>query len=184
MAILSVDAVTLKEWLDRGEAVLIDVREPAEYQTEHIAGSILMPMGQVTEEKLLAYEDKKLVFHCRKGGRGGSVCERVSAQNSTKTIYNLEGGLIGWAAAGLPVEHGARKHLPLDRQVQIAIGLPVLLASLLGYFVNPSFFLISGFFGMGLTFAGVTGFCGLARLLTHAPWNRCKNKSNVCIRPY
>jgi hypothetical protein len=42
----------------------------------------------------------------------------------------------------------------------------------MGYFISPLFFLLSGFFGLGLTFAGATGFCGLARVLALMPWNR------------
>ena len=42
----------------------------------------------------------------------------------------------------------------------------------LGYSVSDGFFLLSGAVGAGLTFAGVTGFCGMARLLATMPWNR------------
>ena len=43
---------------------------------------------------------------------------------------------------------------------------------LLGAFVWPGFYVLSGFVGAGLTLAGITGFCGMARLLAHMPWNR------------
>jgi hypothetical protein len=56
--------------------------------------------------------------------------------------------------------------------VQLIIGLLVLTGSLLGFFVSPWYFLLTGFFGAGLTVAGLTGFCGLARVVAHAPWNR------------
>ena len=42
----------------------------------------------------------------------------------------------------------------------------------LGFAVNPAFFGLSALIGAGLTFAGVTGFCGMARLLSAMPWNR------------
>jgi len=57
--------------------------------------------------------------------------------------------------------------------------LPILLAFaalaigvVLGWLVAPEFYLLSGFVGAGLTMAGVTGFCGMARLLALMPWNR------------
>lgn len=58
------------------------------------------------------------------------------------------------------------------RQVQIAAGLLILCGVVLGYSVSSGFFLLSGFVGAGLLFAGVTGFCGMARLLKVMPWNR------------
>lgn len=58
------------------------------------------------------------------------------------------------------------------RQVQIAAGLLILCGVVLGYSVSGGFFLLSGFVGAGLLFAGVTGFCGMARLLRVMPWNR------------
>ena len=42
----------------------------------------------------------------------------------------------------------------------------------LGLLVHPGFFGLAAFVGAGLTFAGATGFCGMARLLAVAPWNR------------
>jgi hypothetical protein len=44
--------------------------------------------------------------------------------------------------------------------------------TLLGLFVSPWFFAVPAFVGAGLITAGVTGFCGMARILMRAPWNR------------
>ncbi|MFV9372643.1 DUF2892 domain-containing protein, partial [Raoultella ornithinolytica] len=51
-------------------------------------------------------------------------------------------------------------------------GSLALLGVILGYSVSSAFFLLSGFVGAGLILAGVTGFCGMARLLDIMPWNR------------
>jgi hypothetical protein len=74
--------------------------------------------------------------------------------------------------------------LPLDRQVQLTIGLGVLIGSLLAYFVNPMFFLLTGFFGAGLTFAGLSGTCGLAMVMAKMPWNQVANKpaASCCMK--
>jgi hypothetical protein len=56
--------------------------------------------------------------------------------------------------------------------VQIVAGSLVLLGVLLGAVVAPGFYALSGFVGAGLLFAGVSGICGMARLLTVMPWNR------------
>lgn len=57
------------------------------------------------------------------------------------------------------------------RQVQIAAGGLTLLGVILDYTIHGGFFLISGFVGAGLMLAGMTGFCGMARLLEKMPWN-------------
>lgn len=72
----------------------------------------------------------------------------------------------------MPVTHSGRKVLPLDRQVQLAIGTFILVGVLLGFFVNPAYFLLSGFIGVGLIMAGLSGFCGMARIMALMPWNR------------
>ncbi|MFM8604097.1 MAG: DUF2892 domain-containing protein [Cyanobium sp.] len=62
--------------------------------------------------------------------------------------------------------------LPLMRQVQIAAGSLVLLGLILSNTVAPAWILLSWFVGAGLVFAGVSGFCGMARLLAVMPWNK------------
>ena len=84
----------------------------------------------------------------------------------------VEGGLDAWKKAGLPVVADRRQPLELQRQVQIGAGSLAFLGTLLGLMVSPWFFGVPLFVGAGLITAGVTGFCGLARLLLHAPWNR------------
>ncbi len=70
-----------------------------------------------------------------------------------------------------------------DAPVQIAAGVLILLGVLLGYTVNGGFFLLSGAVGAGLTFAGVTGFCGMARLLATMPWNRRRGLKRAPDKP-
>jgi rhodanese-related sulfurtransferase len=62
--------------------------------------------------------------------------------------------------------------LPLMRQVQIAAGSLILLGLILSNTVAPAWIILTWFVGAGLTFAGVSGFCGMARLLAVMPWNR------------
>ncbi len=172
MSLKMVTANTLKNWLDNGEAVLVDVREPAENAAESIEGALLLPLSGINKAVLPNCAGKKLVIHCRKGGRGGSACEKLLAEDPSLEIYNLEGGISAWAEAGYPIRASGKFFLPLDRQVQLTIGICLLVASLLGYFISPLFFLATGFFGAGLTFAGLTGFCGLAMVMAKMPWNK------------
>ena len=64
-----------------------------------------------------------------------------------------------------------RKTISLERQVRIGAGSMVLAGVALGFLVNPAFFLLSGFVGGGLIFAGVTDWCGMGLVLAKMPWN-------------
>ncbi|HEU5047577.1 MAG TPA: rhodanese-like domain-containing protein [Rickettsiales bacterium] len=183
MPIMSIDAATLKRWLESGEAVVVDVREPGEYEAECIEGAALVPLATICKQRLPIASGKKLVVHCRSGKRGASACEKLLAEDPALEIYHLEGGLSAWEQAGFEVKRSGKFFLPLDRQVQLTIGLCVLLGSLLTYFVNPLFVLLTGFFGAGLTFAGLSGFCGLAMVMAKMPWNRgTGQRTSCCIK--
>jgi rhodanese-related sulfurtransferase len=84
----------------------------------------------------------------------------------------MEGGIEAWRRAGLAVEVDRRQPLDLMRQVQLAAGGLVLLGVALGFLAGPGFFALAAFVGAGLMLAGATGWCGMARLLRHMPWNR------------
>jgi len=109
MTIHTIDPGSVKSWLDRGEAVLVDVREPAEYAAEHVAGATLVPLGTVSSAKLPDHSGKRLVIMCKLGGRGGKACEKLEAELPDYVhVYNLGGGIEAWKKAGLPVEHASR----------------------------------------------------------------------------
>ncbi len=167
----NIDAKTLKQWMDDGQVFLVDVREPAEHAAQKIMGSHLHPLSKICC-KALPKTSKKMVVHCQKGARGTNACLKLESENSDLELYHLEGGIEAWQAAGFGVESSGNKVLPLDRQVQLVIGLCVLMGSLLGYFVNINFIWLAAFFGAGLTFAALTGFCGLAFVVAKMPWNR------------
>ena len=167
-----IDAQTLKGWLDADKAILIDVRQPFEYNSLHIPGARSVPLPDLTMASIGDTTGKKLVFNCRSGGRSVRACEHVLSLDPSLEIYNLEGGRKTWTKAGYGVKSSNKSTLPLDQQVQLTVGLGVLSGCLLGYLINPQFFLLSAFFGAGLTFAGLTGTCTLARILGNMPWNR------------
>ncbi len=104
MTVEKVDPLTLKTWLDAGKAVLVDVREPSEYAAEHIEGAALVPLGQVQHAAVPEHEGRKLVIMCRMGGRGQSACQKLREEMAAhEEVYNLEGGIMAWKKAGLPV---------------------------------------------------------------------------------
>ena len=74
MSIKTVDSATLKRWMDSGEAVVVDVREPAEHAAEKIQGATSLPLGTVNKTALPEAGGKKLVIHCRSGKRSMNAC--------------------------------------------------------------------------------------------------------------
>ncbi len=154
-----------------GRAVLIDVREADEFARRHIAGAKSHPLSQWEAAHLSVAPDADVIFTCRSGVRTAGACDRLTARVSGPAFV-LEGGLEGWERSGLPVAVDASAPMEIMRQVQIAAGLLILTGVVLGFAVAPLWFCLSAFVGAGLTFAGVTGFCGMARLLLLAPWNR------------
>ena len=165
----TVDPATLQQWLNDGSAILVDVREPAEYRASHIRQARLMPLSGLDAGALP--RSHKIVVHCVKGGRGDAACEKLLKQEPGLEVFNLEGGLEAWMRAGLSVERGEQRALPLDRQAQLAAGILLLIGVALTLLVHPGFIWLAAFIGGGLTVAGLTGFCGMARLLARMPWN-------------
>lgn len=170
-ALHDVAPATLKTWLERDEAILVDVREADEYAREHIAGARLHPLSRLTAAPLPGAPGKKLVLQCNSGNRTRQAAAQILAREPIE-LYHLAGGIQAWKRDGLPVEVDRSAPLPIMRQVQIAAGLLVLLGLLLAVVLSPWFALLSAFVGAGLLFAGVTGHCGMAKLLARLPYNR------------
>ena len=152
-------------------AKLIDIRDADEYAREHIPAARSVPLDTLPGA-LNALAGDTVIFHCQSGARTSGNAERLAQAATPAEAFVVEGGIQGWKQAGLPTVEDKSQPLPLMRQVQIAAGLLILCGVVLGYSVSSGFFLLSGFVGAGLLFAGVTGFCGMARLLKVMPWNR------------
>lgn len=152
-------------------AVLIDIRTKDEHMREHIPHAQRVSMDQLAGSTLLLDENKTVIFYCRSGNRTRINAQALTTHSAGKA-YILEGGLDAWKKAGLPVVTDKSQPLELQRQVHIAAGAMVFLGTVLGIGVTPWFLLFPGFVGAGLMFAGITGFCGLARLLLRMPWNK------------
>lgn len=161
----------LKQLLTQGECHLVDVREPVEHAEEHIREARLIPLGELEKRAAELPKDKPVVIHCKSGKRGNQGLEKLK-QLGFDQVQNLEGGIQAWKAAGLPVASADKKVFPLMQQVQLAIGTGVLTGAVLSLTVHPYWVFLSAFFGAGLVFAGSTGWCGLAILLSKMPWNQ------------
>ncbi|WP_337875100.1 rhodanese family protein [Elioraea sp.] len=166
-----IEPAELQRRLDEGSAVLIDIRDPDEYAREHIRGARLVPLAAWDRHDLDAEAGKAVVFTCRSGNRTAAHAARLFAR-AFPEAYLLKGGIEAWKAAGLPVDRDPKAPLELQRQVQIAVGTMILAGLALAWAASPWFLALPAFAGAGLLFAGITGFCGMARVLAAMPWNR------------
>lgn len=93
--------------LDEGEAVVIDVRDPNEWASGHVAGAIHIPVDDVLTRVDELPEDKNLLFICAMGVRSGLACEMAAAMNiSSDRLYNIEDGTGAWIDNNYPAEKG------------------------------------------------------------------------------
>ncbi|MES9971689.1 MAG: rhodanese-like domain-containing protein [Candidatus Thiodiazotropha sp.] len=172
----------------QGEKVdLLDVRTGMEYGSGHIPGAKLLTLDEISDQSLneqLGVPKKRdhasIYVTCQSGLRAQQAVERLHEYGYDNLVL-VEGGTEGWEKAGLPMKRCGRV-ISLERQVQIAIGSLLLLKVLFGFTLHELFFLAGALIGVGLIMAGVTRWCGLARLIAMMPWNRninCAEKALV-----
>jgi adenylyltransferase/sulfurtransferase len=86
----------LKAQLDRGDDVFVlDVREPNEFQICRIAGSTLIPLGELAQRTGELDRNREMVVHCKMGGRSAKAVALLQERGFTK-VRNLKGGILSW----------------------------------------------------------------------------------------
>ena len=94
--IKEITARELNEWQIRGEQFqLIDVREPNEYEIVNI-GAELIPLGTIADHADRIDTDRKVVIHCKMGGRSAKAIRELEEKFGFKNLYNLKGGILGY----------------------------------------------------------------------------------------
>ncbi len=154
-------------------ALLLDVRSPAEFRSGRVRGAVNLPLEKVTPDAVRALaggSSSPVLLLCASGGRATAAAGKLKG-SGLRTLV-VAGGTNSCRQAGLPMDKDAGGVISVERQVRIAAGAMVFTGVMLGTFVNPWFYGLSGFVGCGLVFAGVTDWCGMGLLLARAPWNR------------
>jgi len=92
-----ITARDLKKEIDQGrELVILDVREPHEFQIGRIPGSTLIPLGDLPKRVNELDPDRELVVHCKMGGRSAKAVEFLR-QAGFQKVRNLQGGILAWS---------------------------------------------------------------------------------------
>jgi rhodanese-related sulfurtransferase/transcriptional regulator with XRE-family HTH domain len=86
----------------RGEVDVVDVREPSEWASGHVAGSRLVPLDVLRTEPEKNLPRDNVLFLCAKGARS-QVAAKVAERQGFGLVYSLDGGLKAWKQAGLPL---------------------------------------------------------------------------------
>jgi len=136
--------------------VLVDVRTPADYRAAHIPRSLLVPLESLTPSLLrdLAGPDfGEMILICRTGKRAQKAATRL-ASHIDGDLAIVDGGVLAWEAAGLPVVR-RRRTFPIEHRVRTAAGSLVLLGTLLGLLIHPVFLAIPVLIGVALVIAGL-----------------------------
>jgi rhodanese-related sulfurtransferase len=100
-----VDTVGAVQKMNHDNALVIDVREPAEVANGKIPQSKHIPLGELARRlsELEKYKTKPVIVACRSGHRSSGACG-ILTKNGFTDVYNLSGGMIAWEQANLPVE--------------------------------------------------------------------------------
>ena len=82
-------------------ALIIDVREKHEYEQVHLEGSILVPLSDISAEKInkINPENNDIIIHCRSGKRSKVAASILIGQNYQGKIYEIDEGIVGWIEA-------------------------------------------------------------------------------------
>jgi adenylyltransferase/sulfurtransferase len=94
----TITATELKDWRDAGkDFLLIDVREPAEYEIVRIPDSVLIPKGDILSGEALSRlpQDRQIVLHCKSGARSAEALAAIKAAGFRDAVH-VQGGILSW----------------------------------------------------------------------------------------
>ncbi len=157
--------------------IILDVREKEEFAGDHIENSINLPLTDLARQApgvIKNLPECTVVLMCRSGKRAELAKNQLEAMKLGCAYEVYQGGILEWKKQNKPTQCLGPSVFPIMRQVQMLAGLFIVLGIILSLAVHPNWLFLSAFIGAGLMFAGVTGFCGMAKLLGLMPWNRCR----------
>ena len=166
----TIDIVKLKELVAQENCTIIDVREENEFKAKRIPNAINIPLSQCTSSRISELDNANIIIHCQSGRRSENACKKLS-DIKHKNIFNLEGGILSFEKnKGNVIKN--ESSITIIQQVHIIVGGMVFLGTILSLLHSFYWVYMSSFFGLGLFFAGITGWCGMAKLLMLMPWNK------------
>jgi sulfur-carrier protein adenylyltransferase/sulfurtransferase len=98
------DVAQARDEIERGEAVLLDTREPHEFEDSHLEGATLVPPATVSEriEELVPDRSQRVILYCRTGSRSARAADQLQTLGY-ENVANVAGGIEAWQELDLPV---------------------------------------------------------------------------------
>jgi molybdopterin/thiamine biosynthesis adenylyltransferase/rhodanese-related sulfurtransferase len=100
-----VDPASARHQVESDGALLIDVREPHEWDEAHVAGAKLLPQATVADRigELAPDRDQRVLLLCRVGNRSARAADSLRGELGYQNVASVAGGIEAWRDAGLPV---------------------------------------------------------------------------------
>ncbi len=101
----SVNTLEATQMINRQDALVLDVREQAEFAQAHILNSRALPLSQLEARvgDIEKFKDKPVIVYCATGNRSSTAAATLRKRGFSK-VFNLSGGFVAWQQAGLPVQ--------------------------------------------------------------------------------
>jgi rhodanese-related sulfurtransferase len=89
--------------LNHENAIMIDMRSDKDYRDGHIVNAVNVPDGKGDiPANLSKHRERPVIVYCRRGQQSTAICNKLSKQGF-KSVYNLQGGVLAWQKAELPL---------------------------------------------------------------------------------
>jgi rhodanese-related sulfurtransferase len=148
-----------------GEAIILDVREPVEFQEGHLINAINIPSTDFKIEDLNEWSDRMVCLVCQSGSRAGEMMEKIEQAYPNMEIYLLENQMESFE------QQINLNKWSVDRQFRFTLGL-LLAVSLIGVNFSMAFLAIPVILCLGLITTSIIDKCYLRLAITKMPWNR------------
>jgi len=142
--IRNVEPDTVHQWMQSGEAVVVDVRSLGSRQIRYIEGTLEMPLRDLDPGAIQVKPGQSLVFQCEVGVASMRAARIAAANGVDVPIYNLRGGIREWMRRGLPVHETGLAPVRRNRRIQVLSSLCLIAGIALGIWVSPWFVLLAG----------------------------------------
>lgn len=158
---------------ENGNAVIIDVREPAEFRDGHFPGAVNFPSTNFTPAAYQQWPGQQIILICQTGSRARTIAGKLE-EAGIREVYVTEQHM-----EQIETDSSAGQGWSIDRQFRLTLGIFLLLFLIGRYWLGDVFWMIPLIIGLGLTITAIIDKCYLRVGIAKMPWN---NQSRMRVR--